>query len=68
MTMTSTSIKIPGYEGRAVRLDRGSVFRVIDVEGCQIADMFILSNDNPHEYFSPALTRPGHLQADTQTR
>ena len=55
--MTSTSIDIPGYEGRAVRLDQGSVFRVIDVEGCQIADMFILSGDNPNEYFSPALTR-----------
>ena len=55
--MTKTSIDVPGYEGRAVRLGQGSVFRVVDVEGCQIADMFILSGDNPREYFSPALTR-----------
>ena len=57
MTMADNGIDIPGYEGRALRLEQGGVFRVIDVEGCQIADMFILSNDNPHEFFSPALTR-----------
>ena len=55
--MAGAAIDIPGYEGRAVRIGQGGIFRVIDVEGCQIADMFILSADNPHEYFSPALTR-----------
>ena len=55
--MAGAAIDIPGYEGRAVRIGQGDIFRVIDVEGCQIADMFILSADNPHEYFSPALTR-----------
>lgn len=55
--MTETGIDIPGYEGRAVRIDQGSNFRVIDVEGCQIGDMFVLSITDPREYFSPALTR-----------
>ena len=55
--MAGAAIDIPGYEGRAVRIGQGGIFRVIDVKGCQIADMFILSADNPHEYFSPALTR-----------
>ena len=55
--MADTGIEIPGYQGRAVRLDKGQVFRVVDVEGCQIADMFILSTAAPGEYFSPALTR-----------
>jgi uncharacterized protein YcgI (DUF1989 family) len=55
--MTSTSIDIPGYEGRAVRVDQGKTFRVIDVEGCQIADLFVINADDHSEYFSPALTR-----------
>ena len=41
--MTGAGIDIPGYEGRAVRIDEDCIFRVIDVEGCQIADMFTLS-------------------------
>ena len=55
--MTDSGIYIPGYEGRAVRIERGSIFRVIDVEGCQIGDMFTLCDADPGEYFSPALTR-----------
>ena len=55
--MTFTTTDIPGYEGRAVRIDQGSTFRVIDVEGCQIADMFVISADDHREVFSPALTR-----------
>ncbi len=55
--MTFTTIDIPGYQGRAVRLEQGSKFRVIDVEGCQIADMFVLSAADTCEVFSPALTR-----------
>ena len=55
--MTRVGIDIPGYEGRAVRLEHGCVFRVIDVEGCQIADMFTLCAADISEYFSPALTR-----------
>ena len=55
--MTDTGIDIPGYGGGAVRLDEGCIFRVVDLEGCQIADMFTLSAADPSEYFSPALTR-----------
>lgn len=55
--MIHTGVTIPGYEGRAVRIDGGCVFRVIDVQGCQIADMFTLSAADQGEYFSPALTR-----------
>ena len=55
--MTNNSIDIPGYQGRAVQIEQGSTFRVIDVEGCQIADMFVISADDITEVFSPALTR-----------
>ena len=47
----------PATKAALVRLDEGCVFRVIDVEGCQIADMFTLSAADIGEYFSPALTR-----------
>ncbi len=57
MTMAKTIIEIPGYQGRAIQLDQGSTFRVIDVEGCQIGDMFVISADDHNEVFSPAMTR-----------
>lgn len=53
----STTIEIPGYQGRGVRIGKNINFRVIDVEGCQIADMFVISADDHSEYFSPALTK-----------
>jgi uncharacterized protein YcgI (DUF1989 family) len=55
--MTNTTVDIPGYEGRAIRLEKGDTFRVIDMEDCQIADMFIISADDNNEVFSPAMTR-----------
>jgi uncharacterized protein YcgI (DUF1989 family) len=55
--MTNNTIDVPGYEGRAVRLEQGNTFRVIDVEGCQIADMFVINADDHSEFFSPALTK-----------
>jgi uncharacterized protein YcgI (DUF1989 family) len=51
------SVEIPGYQGRAIIIERDNVFRVVDVEGCQIADMFVMSEEDPREYFSPAMTR-----------
>jgi uncharacterized protein YcgI (DUF1989 family) len=48
---------VPGYEGRAVRVAAGSTVRVIDVEGCQIGDLFVLVADNLAERLSPAVTR-----------
>jgi len=55
--MSNTSLDIPGYEARALKIKQGSTFRVIDIEGCQIADMFVISADDINEVFSPALTR-----------
>ncbi len=55
--MSFTSVDVPGYQGRAVRIDKGRKFRVIDMEGCQIADMFVINADDLSEFFSPALTK-----------
>lgn len=55
--MAEKIIDVPGYQGRATRIAKGESFRVIDVEGCQIADMFVINADDLSEYFSPALTK-----------
>ena len=51
------SIEVPGYEARAISIAKGSTFRVTDVEGCQIADMFVVASNDHSEFFSPAMTR-----------
>ena len=55
--MTNNTIDVPGYEGRAVRIEQGKTFRIIDVEGCQIADMFVVCADDHSEFFNPAMTK-----------
>ncbi len=55
--MTSRTVDIPGYQGRATAIEKDVSFRVVDVEGCQIADMFVINADDLSEFFSPALTK-----------
>ncbi len=55
--MAERIIDVPGYEGRATKVNAGESFRITDVEGCQIADMFLINADDHSEYFSPALTK-----------
>ena len=50
-------VEVPGYQVRAVVVERNKVFRIIDVEGCQIADMFVVASADNSEFFSPAMTR-----------
>lgn len=59
MTATTpmVTVEVPGYGGGAVRVPAGARLRVIDVEGGQIGDLFLLAADDPDERFSPALTR-----------
>ncbi len=51
------SVEVPGYEGRAILAPRGSRVRVTNVEGCQIADFFALSEEDFEEILCPAVTR-----------
>ncbi len=51
------SIVVPGYEGRALRVSAGNLLRVVDLEGCQIGDLFVMCAADPAECFSPAVTR-----------
>ena len=56
-TKAVEKIDVPGYQGRAIEVRKGDLVRVIDVEGCQIGDLFLIARDDPMEIFSPALTR-----------
>jgi uncharacterized protein len=53
----SERIYVPAREGRAARVDAGRAFRVIDVEGGQVADLFAFSVDDVAEYASAEHTR-----------
>lgn len=52
-------ILIPAREGRAVPVPAGGRFRVVDVEGQQVGDLFAFSARDVGEYASAAHTRVG---------
>jgi uncharacterized protein len=53
----SESIHVPPTEGRAVRVSAGTAFRIVDVEGKQVADLFAFNADDVSEYHSAMHTR-----------
>jgi uncharacterized protein YcgI (DUF1989 family) len=52
-----TWIDVPSREGRGVRVTAGQRFRVIDVEGGQVADTFAFRADDVSEFHSAEHTR-----------
>jgi uncharacterized protein YcgI (DUF1989 family) len=50
-------IRVPAREGRAVEVRAGERFRVVDVEGRQVADLFAFCADDVFEYASAEHTR-----------
>jgi uncharacterized protein YcgI (DUF1989 family) len=50
-------IDVPAREGRGVRVPAGGRFRVIDVQGGQVADTFAFRADDVTEYHSAEHTR-----------
>jgi uncharacterized protein YcgI (DUF1989 family) len=50
-------VEVPAREGRGVRVAAGQRFRVIDVEGAQVADTFAFRADDVSEYHSAEHTR-----------
>ncbi len=53
--MVVDEVLIPAREGRGVRLVAGQLLDLVDVEGCQVADLVAYAA-NPEEYLSPAHT------------
>lgn len=54
---TTETIQIPARAGRAVTVPAGGLFRVIDVEGRQVADMFAFNANDVREHHSAMHTR-----------
>jgi uncharacterized protein YcgI (DUF1989 family) len=52
-----TRIDVPAGEGRGVRVPAGQRFRVIDVDGGQVADTFAFRADDVSEFHSAEHTR-----------
>lgn len=57
MTSTETLVNVPAREGRAIHLAAGQRFRVIDVEGGQVADIFAFCAEDVAEYHGAEHTR-----------
>jgi uncharacterized protein len=53
----SNTIAVPAREARAVTVPAGVAFRVIDVEGVQVADVFAFNARDVSEYHSAMHTR-----------
>lgn len=49
---------VPAGEGRGLRVAAGTSFRVVDVEGGQVGDLFAFVADDVGEYASASHTRP----------
>jgi uncharacterized protein YcgI (DUF1989 family) len=54
---TKDVINVPAREGRAVTVSTGQAFRVVDVEGKQVADLFAFNAADVGEYHSAMHTR-----------
>lgn len=55
--MPRISMIIPKQSGRMFDVNAGEEVRIIDIEGCQVADMFAVCRDNHQEWLSVANTR-----------
>lgn len=53
-----TLLLVPSGEGRGVRVAAGTEFRVVDVEGGQVGDLFAFAADDVNEYASASHTLP----------
>ncbi|MBJ7593834.1 MAG: urea carboxylase-associated family protein [Candidatus Dormibacteraeota bacterium] len=49
---------MPPGEGRGLRVRAGTPFKVVDVDGGQVGDLFAFTADDPGEYASASHTRP----------
>lgn len=50
-------VQVPARQGRAVSVQAGECFRVVDVEGQQVGDLFAFCADDVSEYASAEHTR-----------
>jgi uncharacterized protein YcgI (DUF1989 family) len=51
------SVEVPGYSGRGLLVEKGSVVRITDLEGCQVGDLFAIAQEDHAEYLDTGHTR-----------
>jgi uncharacterized protein len=51
------TVRVPGGEGRAAVVGEGQCFRVVDVAGGQVGDLFVFTAADPGEFASASHTR-----------
>jgi len=51
-----SEIVVPAREGRGVRVRKGQLLDIVDLEGQQVGDLVAWRRDDPSEYMSPAHT------------
>jgi uncharacterized protein YcgI (DUF1989 family) len=61
--MSRVQIQIPPKSAQALRLGRGDVLRVIDIEGLQVADVVAFDATDPREHLSQGFTRANNDMA-----
>ena len=49
-------VLVPAMEGRGIRVQKGQLLDIVDVEGRQVGDLVAYSTDDPGEYLSPTHT------------
>ena len=57
MTALKRSTEIAAYSGGAIAMTTGEIVRVVDIEGCQVGDLFAVVSANHGEFLSPSVTR-----------
>lgn len=50
-------VQVPGYEGRGLAIKQGATIRITDVDGCQVGDLFAISQADTTEYLCSARSR-----------
>lgn len=50
-------VLVPGYSGRGIWIERDSIIRVTDIEGCQVGDLFAFAAADHTEYLCTGRTR-----------
>lgn len=50
-------VLVPGYEGKGLAVAEGATVRITDVEGCQVGDLFAISQEDADEYLCSSRSR-----------
>jgi uncharacterized protein YcgI (DUF1989 family) len=50
-------LQVPGYEGRGLAVNQRETVRITDVDGCQVGDLFAISQKDTNEYLCRAHSR-----------